>query len=106
MANFNLLCACFCRQLRQEGLVIINICIALLVLYVAFIISSLAPSFETHDPPNGSRGCALFSAVLEYISLVYFAWIVAEAALLFWEYSRGRVSNKVLIIITVACWGE
>lgn len=95
------------RTLRRQELPVINICIALLGLYIAFIISSLARHFETQDPPNGRRGCALFSAVLEYFSLAYLTWTVAEALLLLCAYLKlkdAMVPGKVLLIITLICW--
>lgn len=98
---------CLSRTLRRQELPVINICFALLGLYVSLIISSLARHFETQDPPNGRRGCALFSAVLEYFSVAYLLWTVAEAMLLLWAYIKTqdmRVPGKVLVTTMLVCW--
>lgn len=87
----------------------INIGFALLGLYIGFSISSFSRELETHDPPNGRRVCALFSAVLEYFSLVYLMWTVAEAVLLLWAYLKAqemRVPGKVLVFTSLVCWGK
>lgn len=89
------------RKLRVRGRFIICICITLLGLYVAFIISSLARHFETYDPPNGPRVCALFSAVLEYFSVAYFCWVVAEAL-----FIEKKVSNIIFVVISLICWSK
>ena len=87
---------------------IINLCIVLIGFYISLIISSLARFLETNDPPNGARGCALFSAVLEYFSLTYFVWTVVEAALLLRGVFKGsrdqELSRTALIAIALACW--
>lgn len=99
--------------LRWQNLPIINICMALIGLYISLIISSLARHFETHSPPNGPRGCALFSAVLEYFSQVYLVWTMAEALVFLWNtsssfssssYSARRVSNKMMVLVALVCW--
>lgn len=87
----------------------VNIGLALLGLYISFILSTFARELETHDPPNGCRVCALFSAVLEYFSLSYFMWTAAEALLLLWAFLRAqdmKVPGKALVCTSLICWGK
>ena len=86
---------------------LISLCCSLIAFYIAFIISSLARHFETHNPPNGMNGCALFSAVLQYFTLAYLMWTMAEALLTFLTYYRNiKVDVKIFIVTSLICWRE
>ena len=94
-------------QVRRQDRVLVSLCFSLIGLYVAFIISSFARFFETHDPPNGMRGCALFSAVLQYFILAYLIWTMAEALLTFLTLYKGmKVGTTVFLVASLACWGK
>ena len=67
------------RKLRQSdvGKMLLNLCVALLGLYIAFLISTSAESLQSTQ--EGKNTCGLFSALLHYFMLAYFFWTAAEA---------------------------
>lgn len=74
------------RKLRTSdtGALLVNLCFALLGLYVAFILSAQASRI-----PEGL--CGFFSAVLHYFMLAYFFWTAAEALFLYFKLTKVLV---------------
>lgn len=86
---------------------LVNMCFALLGLYVAFILSTFGDELATHNPPHGMNLCGFFSAVLHYFMLAYFMWTGAEALLLFLKIVKavGKMQTYVYISMAV-CWSK
>ena len=84
---------------------LLNLCFALLGLYIAFLISTSAESLTTEE---GRNACGLFSAVLHYFMLAYFFWTAAEALFLFFKLVKVlHGSMKTYICVAMAiCWGK
>ena len=85
---------------------LLNLCFALLGLYVAFLISTSAERLS--ETTEGRNACGFFSALLHYFMLAYFFWTAAEAVFLFMKLvmvSRGDL-NKYVYIAMLVCWGE
>ena len=95
------------RKLRTSdvGLMLLNLCFALLGLYIAFLISTSAEMLTTEE---GRNACGFFSALLHYFMLAYFFWTAAEALFLFFKLVRvlrGSMNTYVYVAMAV-CWGK
>ena len=90
------------RKLRNSdhGQLLLNLCLALLGLYVAFI-------FSVH-----SSGvvvlCTIVSVVLHYFMLVVFMVMAAEAIHLYMKLVvvLGRTISRYVFKATIICWGK
>ena len=96
------------RKLRQSdtGKMLLNLCFALLGLYIAFLISTSAESLQSTQ--GGRNICGLFSALLHYFMLTYFFWTAAEALFLFLKLvkvQRGSMNAYVYVAMAI-CWGK
>ena len=94
------------RKLRgsDTGRLLINLCVALLGLYIAFIFSGVASKW-----PAGA--CGFFSAVLHYFMLAYFFWTSAEALFLYFKLvkvfsGRGFFLRNYLYISMAVAWSK
>ena len=97
--NFSIL---LFRNLRKElhSKLLINLCFALVGLYVTFIISTAS----TRDPVL----CGVASALMHYFFLAVFFWMAAEAIHLHRKLVsvyKPEILNYVSIAMAV-CWGE
>ena len=84
---------------------LLNLCFALLGLYVAFLISTSAGSLTTEA---GRNACGFFSALLHYFMLAYFFWTAAEALFLFFKLVkvlRGNMNTYVYVSMAI-CWSK
>ena len=96
------------RKLRTSdvGKMLLNLCFALLDLYVAFLISTSADSLATTE--TGRNVCGFFSALLHYFMLAYFFWTAAEALFLFFKLVkvlRGSMNTYVYVAMAI-CWSK
>ena len=85
---------------------LVNLCIALLGLYVAFLISTSAESLSATT--EGTNACGFFSALLHYFMLAYFFWTAAEALFLFMKLvlvTRADLNTYVYVSMLI-CWGK
>ena len=92
----------FLRNLRlsDHGQLLLNLCVALLGLYISFIFSILSSSV----PPL----CAIVSIALHYFMLVVFMVMAAEAVNLYMKLVIvfGQCISHYVIKVTVICWGK
>ena len=85
---------------------LLNLCVALLGLYIAFLISTSAESLRSTQ--EGRNTCGLFSALLHYFMLAYFFWTAAEAFFLFLKLvkvQRGSMSAYIYAAMAI-CWSK
>lgn len=73
---------CISRKLRtsEHRQLLINICLALIALYVVFLLGGLATTITTL--------CGVMSALLHYFFLVFFAWTAIEAVYIYMKFVR------------------
>ena len=85
---------------------LLNLCFALLGLYVAFLISTSADSLAGTEA--GRNVCGFFSALLHYFMLAYFFWTAAESLFLFFKLVKVlRGSMKTYVYVAMAiCWSK
>ena len=92
----------FYRKLRSSdhGQLLLNLCFALIGLYLSFIIA-------LHSK-NAAGFCAFIGAVLQYFFLVTFAVMAAEAINLYINLVivLGRKIQHFSLKVTVVSWGE
>ena len=92
---------CF-RKLRlsDHGQLLLNLCVALLGLYISFI-------FSIHSSSVPAL-CAIVSIMLHYFMLVVFMMMAAEAVNLYMKLVivLGQNISHYVIKITVICWGK
>ena len=92
----------FCRKLRSSdhGQLLLNLCFALIGLYLSFIIA-------LHSK-NSTGFCAFIGAVLQYFFLVTFAVMAAEAINLYINLVivLGRKIQHFSLKVTVVSWSE
>ena len=96
------------RKLRTSdvGQMLLNVCFALLGLYVAFLISTSAESLAETKP--GRKVCGFFSALLHYFMLAYFLWTAAESLFLFvklFKIHHGRMTTYIYVAMAI-CWSK
>ena len=85
---------------------LLNLCFALLGLYVAFLISTSADSLAS--TAIGRNACGFFSALLHYFMLAYFFWTAAEALFLFLKLVkvlRGSMNTYIYVAMAI-CWSK
>ena len=91
-----------CRNLRKNvsAKLLINLCLALLGLYVTYVISTLSTGVPVL--------CGLISALMHYFFLAVFFWMAAEAIHLHRKLvTVYKPDIKSYIAITMAiCWGR
>ena len=89
------------RKLRssEHGQLLLNLCFALLGLYLTFIMS-------IHSPPVPGL-CAAVGALLQYFFLVTFMVMVAEAINLYIKLVvvLGTTIHQYVLKATITCWG-
>ena len=87
-------------RLSGHGQLLLNLCFALLGLYISFIFSIHSSSV----PPL----CAIVSVMLHYFMLVVFMVMAAEAANGYMKLVivMGRSISHYVIKVTVICWGK
>ena len=90
------------RNLRKtvHAKLLINLCFALVGLYVTFIISTVSTGVPVL--------CGVVSALMHYFFLAVFFWMAAEAIHLHRKLvsvSKPDISRYVLIAMAV-CWGR
>jgi hypothetical protein len=84
---------------------LLNLCFALLGLYVAFLISTSADSLTSTETERNA--CGFFSALLHYFMLVYFFWTAAEALFLFFKLVKVLRNLKTYVYVAMAiCWSK
>ena len=93
---------CYFRKLRttDHGQLLLNLCFALLGLYIVFIMAIHSAGVNIL--------CALVAALLQYFFLVSFMVMAAEAINLYINLVivlRGKIEHYVLKA-AVICWGE
>ena len=90
------------RKLRysDHGQLLLNLCLALLGLYVAFI-------FSVHSSDVVPL-CTIVSVVLHYFMLVVFMVMAAEAIHLYMKLVvvLGRKISHYVIKATIVCWSK
>ena len=91
------------RQSSIQFKFYIQLCIALLCLYVAFIAGI--------DRTERFPVCVLFSALIHYFSLTSVLWMSATCGFIFWilvvnPFSKTHFNNVHMLVVTVLCWGE
>ena len=96
------------RKLRTSdvGQMLLNLCFALLGLYIAFLISTSAEGLASTEA--GRNACGFFSALLHYFMLAYFFWTAAEALFLFFKLVkvlRGSMNTYVYVAMAI-CWSK
>ena len=97
--NFSIL---LFRNLRKElhSKLLINLCFALVGLYVTFIISTVSTGVPVL--------CGVVSALMHYFFLAVFFWMAAEAIYvhrkLVYEYKQD-IANYFAITMAI-CWGK
>ena len=94
--------SCTCRSLRKtvHAKLLINLCFALVGLYVTFFIST----FSTGVPVL----CGLVSALMHYFFLAVFFWMAAESIHLHRKLVtvfKPDVDSYIAIAMAI-CWGE
>ena len=79
---------------------LLNMSVALLGLYISFILGSLGQAL-----PAGL--CATFSALLQYFFLVYFSWTLAEAVDIYLKLVKvlGGNIDYYIIKAMIVTWG-
>ena len=93
---------CF-RKIRQKIITIfhIQLCIALFLMYLMFIIGILRVEHEVV--------CSIMSALIQYFALASVSWMGAEALLmlktLVINVFYGPTKNFI-IVTSVVCWGK
>lgn len=82
----------------ENAIILINLSIALIGLYVVFLIGGHVTSLSTL--------CGIVSALLQYFLLVYFGWTAAEAVLLFHKLVTvfAREIEHFAIKAAIAVW--
>ena len=97
-----LCCTCPDRKLRtsDHGQLLINLCLALTGLYIAFI-------FAVHSQSVPGL-CALTAAVLQYFFLVTFMVMAAEAINLYMNLVivLGKKIRHFVLKATISSWGK
>ena len=88
---------------RIFGKILINLCLALTILYIAFLLAEHGSYYD--DVPGF---CFFVSAVLQYSVLVYFLWMAVEAVLLYLKlvevfHNEGR---HFMLKASLLAWGE
>lgn len=92
----------FSRKLRKRssGQLIINLCLALLGLYISFIVAVHSRHFNIL--------CAIIALVLQYFFLVTFLAMGCESVILYRELVIivGERKSGVAVKAALVCWGE
>ena len=81
------------RKLRSSvnGQLLVNLCFAMLGLFVVFIISAQKQNGLT------TAGCGFFAAVLHYFLLAYFFFTAAEALFLYFKLVKVFMGQSFFI---------
>jgi G protein-coupled receptor 112/deleted-in-malignant-brain-tumors protein 1/hemicentin len=92
------------RKLRTSihGQILINLSLALIGVYLFFLIGGLVTSVPTL--------CGISSALLHYFLLVYFGWTAVEAVWLYLKlvkvFGIQSLTSKFTIKAGIPTWGE
>lgn len=78
----------------------INICLALIALYVVFLLGGLATTIATL--------CGVMSALLHYFFLVFFTWTAIEAVYIYMKFVRvfSKSPSHFVAIAALVAWGR
>lgn len=96
------------KKTERHGQIIINISVALLGLYIVYIVAAFKDFL-----PNAA--CAVFAVLLQYFVLVYLGWVGVEVVYLFMEAFRSSMRqskthrslrNIVFGLVCVMIWGK
>ena len=91
---------------RTQGKTLINMCIALIGVYVTYLIAGHAKSIRSVN--GGHIICAFFGALLYYFMLVYFMWTAIEAVDLYRKVVRvfSKGSKYFIICSIIIGWSK
>ena len=98
------------RKLRShtQGKTIINMSIALIGLYVSYMVAVNASTIRSIEGIRGDVLCGFFGALLYYFLLVYFMWTGIEAIDLYRKLVRvfGKERKRLDLYGGIICWGK
>ena len=91
------------RQTAIQYKFYIQLCIALLCMYVVFIVGI--------GRTENYAACVAVSVLIHYFTLAAVMWMMATCMFIFWimvvnPFAKSKFNSCLMLLITLLCWGK